>query len=90
MEFRGTFQDGVIRPSEPVNLPDGTEVEFQVVNGHTPSDPTNSDFWKMPTLNDLAIQQGVTKPVAPGDLRGEWPEGDSIEEFLRQVREGRR
>ena len=30
MTFRGHFDKGMIRPVEPVNLPDGTEVSFNV------------------------------------------------------------
>lgn len=89
MEFRGIYEDGVVRPTGPVNLPEGTEVEFQPTV-RPAAKGSSGDFWRVPTLEELAREQGVQKPVSPGDLRGDWPEEDSIDEFLRQVREGRR
>ncbi len=106
MEFRGVYENGVIRPTGAVNLPDGTPVEFHPVaaaNGAPPPLPgaigTLSEaqiremqerFWKGKSVEELAAEQGVKPVESMDDLRGEWPEDDDIEEFLRFIREMRR
>ncbi len=85
MDYRGQFEDGVIRPSQPMDLPGGTEVEFHVVaNG------TVSSFWNSPNLDELADAQRVRSWHDPEELAGDWPAEDRVDEFLEQVRRGRR
>jgi hypothetical protein len=99
MEFRGIYENGVIRPSEPVNLPDGTEVEFHALAGRNGSAaPANGQQaprknWTNRSAAELAAEQGV-KPVASiQELMRDWPDddpADSVDEFLRQLREWRK
>lgn len=52
--------------------------------------PTGPGFWESPTLADLVGQQSPRRPSSIEDLAGDWPEDDSLDEFLGTVREGRR
>ncbi|MEZ6234270.1 MAG: antitoxin family protein [Phycisphaerales bacterium] len=87
MEFRGIYQDGVIRPTEAVNLPEGTEVEFHAkANGSAKPVLEN---WQSKSVEALAREQGITGPTSLDDLRGAWPEEDDIDEFLDWLRASR-
>ncbi len=99
MDFRGIFQHGVIRPTGPVDLPDGTEVEFRPVNGSThPPTPTSVEELERlsrraresPSIEELAAQQGAGPLRSIDELKIEGLEGEDVDEFLRLVREGRR
>src|ERR1700675_3237192 len=42
-----------------------------------------------PTIEELIVEQGVVFPRDPRDLLGDfWPEEESIEDFLRAMRDG--
>lgn len=97
MEYRGTFENGMIRPDEPVALPEGTAVEFQPVSRERPgfADELQGEqrfgrFHDNLTVDELARRQGVTGPVEWSRFGGIWPENESIDEFLEMVRRGRR
>jgi hypothetical protein len=50
----------------------------------------NSDFWTEKSAVELAREQNV-KPIQSADeLAGDWPPEDSLDEFLRFIREVRR
>lgn len=52
-------------------------------------DPRYGGFWDNLSADELARRQGV-KPVENlDDLKGDWPEGESVDEFLDLVREVR-
>jgi len=43
-----------------------------------------------PTIDELVAEQGVIFPREPRELLGDfWPEDESIEDFLRELREWR-
>jgi hypothetical protein len=100
MEYKGIVQNGVIRPSDPVDFPDGTEVLFHEVANGSGTPPTSPDaatwqsmderFWRGFSIEDLAQEQGVTPIASIDELAGEWPEEDDIDDFLRSLREWRR
>lgn len=50
----------------------------------------NEDFWKRKTVDDLAIEQGLTKPRNFSDLVGGWPEDESFEEFVEALKNFRK
>lgn len=88
MDFRGIFEDGVVRPTEPVNLPQGSQVECHTVGGAARSDANH--FWAGPSLDALADEQGVQPIRALSDVRGDWPAEDAFDDFLQSVKVGRR
>jgi len=88
LEFRGVFDHGVVRPSEPVAIPDGTEVQCRSVSGL--ADATDSSaFWREPTLESLALAQQVKPIRSLGDLKGDWPDDESIDDFLDALKKWR-
>lgn len=89
MEFRGIYENGVIRPTEPLNLPEGTEVEFHVAEDANGSPHRTDEFWVSKTVEDLAREQGVPPLADPASLKGDWPEDESIDDFLDWLRESR-
>ena len=89
MDFRGVFSNGVIRPIEPVQLPNGTEVDCHPVNGSASNSRPN-DFWRGSSLQELATEQGVAPISNVADLRGDWPAEESLDDLIDAVRKGRR
>ena len=83
MTDRGHMQNGEAVLDLPVNLPDGTPVRIDV-------EPEKADFWQSKGLADLAGEQGVAPLELADELAGDWPEEDSIDEFLALVRRVRR
>ena len=84
MDYTGTFQNGMIRPDGPVNLPEGARVEFHVVGAVGAATPME----ELRALSDRFF--GGAKPgrgVAGVDV---WPETEGVDEFLAFVREARR
>jgi len=49
----------------------------------------NDSFWDNRTIEELAVEQKVAPIQSVDELAGDWPEEDSIEEFLLFVREVR-
>jgi hypothetical protein len=100
MEYRGHVDNGMIRPEEPLQLPNGTEVEFHVVNGtNGTAGPAareelreaNDRFWTNKSLDELLRKHRAKRIKSLDDLGAVWPDdGDSIDEFLERVRESRR
>lgn len=98
MEFRGIYQDGVIRPTEAVNLPDGTEVEFQPVGANGAPAPTPIDELERASregrsgrsIEQIVGEHSGKTGCSINELAGPWPDDeDDIEEFLRFIREMR-
>ena len=100
MEFRGIYENGMIRPSGPVSLPEGTEVEFHAVNERNGSAPRSNgttgerplETWKARSVDELATEQGVGPVRSIRELSMDWPDdpADSVDEFLKQLREWRK
>ena len=82
MTYRGHIKNGVAMLDEPVNLPDGTLVLVEV-------EPIDRDFWRNASVRELAREQGVSSCVNPADLAGDWPEAESLDDFLALIRRSR-
>ncbi len=74
---------GVAVLDDPVVLPDGTPVRVEV-------ECIDADFWRGKTLEELAREQDVKPCTNPADLAIDWPEEDSVDEFLALIREIRK
>lgn len=94
MDFRGIFENGVIRPTEPTPLPDGTVVEFhamdqRVVDQDRTLRECDAAARADKSVEQIAAEQGVGPLRSGDDLRGDWPEEDNIDEFLKWLRRSR-
>jgi len=83
MTMTGKITQGKIELSQPVSLPEGTEVRVEVT-------PLDSSFWSNLSADELARRQGTLPVKSLDDLAGDWPPEDSIDEFLQLIREVRR
>ena len=83
MTYRAHIKNGVAVLDDAVRLPDGTQVRVEV-------DRVDSDFWRNKSAEELAKEQGV-KPIKNLDeLAGDWPQEDSVDEFMELVRKARK
>lgn len=82
MTMTGKISQGKIELSQPVNLPEGTEVQVEVT-------PVES-LWANLSAEELARRQNVRPIQSLDDLAGDWPSDDSIDDFLQMIREVRR
>ncbi|MBI3467765.1 MAG: hypothetical protein HY000_32555 [Planctomycetes bacterium] len=48
------------------------------------------DFWQQKSIDEFAREQKVQPVPSLDELSGDWPEEDSLDEFLAFIREGRR
>jgi hypothetical protein len=83
MTYRGHIRNGVAVLDDAAQLPDGTPVRVEV-------ERIDSDFWKGKSVDELAREQDVKPSTNPADLAIDWPEEDSIDDFLALIREVRR
>jgi hypothetical protein len=83
MTYRGHIKNGVAVLDTPAGLPDGIRVRVEV---ESPA----SEFWAGKTIEDLAGEQHVEPAGRIDDLVIDWPEEDSVDEFLAMVQEARR
>lgn len=79
------YEHGVLRPESPVDLPEGARGIAHI--RETSENPAG--FWAKPTIEQLKQQQRPLAARQPADLAGDWPEEDSLDEFLDSVRRGR-
>jgi hypothetical protein len=90
MDYTGTFQNGMIRPDGPVNLPEGARVEFHAV-GAVGMKGAATPIEELRALSDRffgGVRAGRGENGAAGaDV---WPETEGVDEFLAFVREARR
>lgn len=79
------YESGVLKPQGHVDLPEGARgiAHIRDVNGGA------AGFWANPTIQQLKQQQGTLPVHRLDDLAGDWPEEDSLDEFLDGVRHGR-
>jgi len=82
MTYPGRIKNGVAVFDLPVALPEGTRVRVEV-------EPVGSDFWANKSIEQLATEQGVQPIKNISSLAIEWPEDESVDEFLALVREVR-
>lgn len=83
MTYRGYIRNGVAVLDGSTNLPEGTPVRIEVDNAA-------SDFSQIKTVDELAAERGVKPVNSLEELAIDWPEDDSIDEFLTLIREVRR
>lgn len=86
-------ENGIIKPEQDIPLRDGDRGILRVTgpirsNENPRIDP--KEFWKNKTIEELAAEQGVRPINDIAELRGDWPPEDSIDEFLSEVRKGRK
>ncbi len=91
MDFRGIFNHGVIRPTEPVTLPEGTEVDCHPVTATNGSGTCYlpEGFWASKSIEQLANEQKTIPATSIKDFRGDWPADESIDDFLEFLSKGR-
>jgi hypothetical protein len=86
------YEHGVVRPSEPVDLPEGTEVEFRAAS--PPGERAQpGDGWRTRSIDELAAAQQVAPLSSINQLAPEWPDDDpddSVDAFLRDLRAWRK
>jgi hypothetical protein len=82
MTYRGHIRNGVAVLDEPAQLPDGTVVRVEV-------ERINSEFWQNKSIEELAREQGVNPCTDPGDLTGDWPPDESVDDFLALIKRSR-
>jgi hypothetical protein len=82
MTYRGQIKNGVAVLDTPVALPDGTRVRVEV-------ETNGSEFWTGKSIEELAGLQGVRPINDPANLAIDWPDEDSVDEFLALVRKVR-
>jgi hypothetical protein len=83
MTYRGHIQNGVAVLDTPVDLPDGTPVRIEV-------ERAGPEFWQNKSDSVLAREQNVQPLQDIRELTGDWPDEDSIDDFLKFLREARR
>ncbi|MBX3402982.1 MAG: antitoxin family protein [Phycisphaeraceae bacterium] len=94
MDFRGVFENGVIRPTEPTPLPEGTVVQFHAVEQNDSARDrlireSDAAARSDNTLEQIAADQGVQPLGSISELRGDWPEEDDIDEFFNWLHRSR-
>ncbi len=82
MTYNGHIKNGVAVLDTPVTLPDGTRVRVEV-------EPAGSEFWTAKTVEELAREQGTPLVSNLATLAIDWPDDESVDEFLALVREVR-
>jgi hypothetical protein len=89
MDYRGTFEDGVIKPDGEVSLPNGTPVEFHPVTGREDAIATANRLAKNPaTLDQLIKEQGVRPLRSLDDIGSAELFADfDVDEFIRSIKE---
>ena len=89
MDYRGTFEDGVIKPEGDVNLPNGTPVEFHAVGDQEAAIARADHLAKNPpTIDELIKEQGV-RPIKSLDELGsaELFDDFDVDEFIRSIKD---
>jgi hypothetical protein len=93
MDYRGTFEDGMIRPDGPVDLPNGTPVEFHLVDRHQgdqAGEIAKADYLARnpKTFEQIVKEQGIQPLRSLDEIGAPWPDDeDDIDEFIRSIKE---
>ena len=85
-EFLGLTDDEISYLELRIASMEVTQIE--IVDGASIGTDRGSSggFWENLTVEQLAERHGSLPPRTLDDLVGDWPEGDSLDEFLRTVR----
>jgi hypothetical protein len=83
MTLQGHIKNGIAIIDGPVRLPDGTRVDISVRE-------EDAGFWSGKSIGELAKEQGVSPAVDVISLAGDWPADESVDDFLQEIRSGRR
>lgn len=78
----GRVEHGQIVLPEPLGLPEGTSVEVELRL-------LPAECWRGVTVEELAKRQQVLRPPSLDELAGDWPEEDSLDEFLANIHRSR-
>lgn len=82
MTYRGHIKNGVAVLDSTVKLPDGTPVQVGV-------QPLDATFWHGQNIEELARKQNVKPCQNRDELAGEWPDGESVDDFLTLIHRSR-
>jgi hypothetical protein len=82
MTYRGHIKNGVAVLDEPILLPEGAQVKIQI-------DRLEPDFWEGKSAEQFALEQGVLPCKNPSDLAGDWPENESVDDFIGLIKRAR-
>lgn len=77
------YEDGVLKPEVPVNMPEGTRGIARVRT----VEPGDKSFWVHLSAEEHMKRQAPLPVTRPTDLMGDWPADESIDEFLRSIEE---
>lgn len=86
MAGTGVVKGGVVVFENGLTLAEGTRVRVEELRAHA-----TGSFWTAPTLDELAVAQGVQPVRSLDEVMGGWPEDeldDGFEQALRQWRVG--
>ncbi|MEO2089728.1 MAG: antitoxin family protein [Gemmataceae bacterium] len=98
--IQAIYQDGVFKPKEPVELPEGTEVTVEPAVPPPPETPLEREIRRLTSRTQdeiMAAREEVQKasrparPLPPGKtlsdmVEGKWP-GDETDEQVREALE---
>lgn len=86
--IRAVYENGVFKPTEPVNLPEHCPVTVEPLQEKTSEDESldSEEFWREKSIDQLAEEQGIG-PVADwgalfGAGRDLWKSDEEFERFL--------
>jgi len=82
MTYPGRIKNGVAVLDNAVRLPDGTPVRIAI-------EPSDSAFWRGKSIEELAREQQIQPVSDLDDLAGEWPDDESVDDFLVLIRRSR-
>lgn len=82
MTYKGHIKNGVAVLDEPVRLPEGAQVRIQL-------DRLEPGFWENKSAEQLAQEQLKGICTDPGDIAGDWPAGESVDDFIALIKRAR-
>ncbi|MBX3315318.1 MAG: antitoxin family protein [Phycisphaeraceae bacterium] len=86
-EFHFVYEDGVLKPEERLDLPEGARGVARIRESQTQNGADS--FWDHKSIEDLARTQAVAPVRSIDELVGDWPPEESVDDFLDMVRRGR-
>jgi predicted DNA-binding antitoxin AbrB/MazE fold protein len=77
------YEDGVLKPEGPLDLPEGTRGVARI----RPDEPGDRSFWTHLSAEEHRKRQNPLPVTRPEDLMGDWPEDESVDEFIKNIHE---